>query len=1113
MKSQNVTILFIENNPEDVQLIQKILSEPRGNKYILVHVDNVNKGLKRIEKGDISMILLDLELSESSGLETLKRLENDNHQLPAVVILANPEDEKIALQALVDGAQDYILKGKIEPDLLIRSIRYALDRKKNEAELMFVQKELEQITRERKIELDAVNKRLTDETEKRIQAERHQRESVKKYNDILNSIVDAYFESSLDGTIIEMSPSVEKISAYTRDELIGKSTTSLYADPITRTKIIRELTSRNYLIDYELEFLHKSGQKLPCSLTATLEKDNEGKPIKIKGTIRYIADRKLAEKEGKAYIHFLESLELINQAIQKTVVSDTMLYEVVKTVFSIFSCDRAWLLYPCDPEAPSFRVPVEVCHPDYPGANVLNADVPMTPDLAHDLKKVLDSNDPLIFVAGTENPVNKFTSTQFGVQSHILVPIYPKVGKPWLFGMHQCSYPRVWTKDEQHIFKEIARRIGDALSSLLIFRNLKESEEYFRALIENSSDVIALLSENGNVIYESPSHKSVLGYETGRLIGKNVFDFVHPDDIERIKLQFVDLLSKVGETEKVNFRFLHEDKTWRYIEGTGKNLINVPGINAIVVNYRDVTQRNKTEDELREAYIKRKELEFIINHSPVVACLWKATDGWPVEYISDSLLSYGYTPKELTSGEVTYASIIHTDDLSRVVNEVKKYTIEGRTEFTQEYRILTKSGEIRWLDDRTWIRRNTDGTVTHYQGILVDITERKHAEEKFKEAKEKAEESDRLKSAFLQNMSHEIRTPMNAIMGFSELLPEQYNNKENLEKYSQIIYQRSNDLLQIINDILDLSKIESSQMSVNLEEFNLETFFTELYSFFREYQVCDNKQCVDFSIVNLCDLSIAIITDKVKLNQIFINLINNAFKFTDSGKIEAGCKCDKNLNFEFFVSDTGIGIPTDKYDAVFDRFVQVTSGKNRQRGGTGLGLSIVKGLVNLLGGKIWIESNPGIKTTFYFSIPFKTIQKQNEHTISIDNSQEFHFANRTVLVVEDDPGNILYLKEILSCDGLNSIFTEYGKEAVQIASSTPLDLVLMDIRLPDINGYEATTQIKNIKPDLKIIAQTAYASEDDKRKSLAAGCIDYISKPLIRKNLLSMVKKYLSNEK
>lgn len=238
-------------------------------------------------------------------------------------------------------------------------------------------------------------------------------------------------------------------------------------------------------------------------------------------------------------------------------------------------------------------------------------------------------------------------------------------------------------------------------------------------------------------------------------------------------------------------------------------------------------------------------------------------------------------------------------------------------------------------------------------------------------AKEKAEESDRLKSAFLANMSHEIRTPMNAIMGFAQLLPENFENKHNLEVFSSIIFQRCSDLLEIINSIFDISRIDSGNLSIIKSEGNLENFFNELDFYFKEYKIKVDKSDINF-VVNLDidpELKV-IVTDFVKLKQIFNNLIVNAFKFTYEGSIEVGCHNYKNDKILFYVTDSGLGIPSSKQNIIFDRFTQLNNGISSNVGGTGLGLSIVKGLIDLLGGEIWLESKSGKGSTFFFTIPF-----------------------------------------------------------------------------------------------------------------------------------------------
>lgn len=375
-------------------------------------------------------------------------------------------------------------------------------------------------------------------------------------------------------------------------------------------------------------------------------------------------------------------------------------------------------------------------------------------------------------------------------------------------------------------------------------------------------------------------------------------------------------------------------------------------------------------------------------------------------------------------------------------------------------------------------------------------------------AKEKAVESDRLKTAFLQNMSHEIRTPMNAIMGFSSLLPSYFDEKDQLEEFSKIINQRGSDLLDIINDILDISKIESDQNSLNIEECNIHTLFSELRLFFRDYQIRTNKLEIELILLPCNDDSCVIVkTDKVKLKQILVNLISNAFKFTVKGSIT--CSVEKENNkLRFCIRDTGVGIPENKFDYIFERFAQLTNSSIRNTGGTGLGLSIVKGLVGLLGGEIWLESECDKGTTFFFTIDYIPCEITKTVAVTSTNSNENVSIQKTILIVEDDPYNAIYLNEILKKHVTNIFTVTNGTDAIEFAKNNKVDIILMDVNLPDISGYEATKEILQHNTHLIIIAQTAYAAEDERAKALANGCIDYISKPTKQVELLNLLRKH-----
>jgi PAS domain S-box-containing protein len=414
-------------------------------------------------------------------------------------------------------------------------------------------------------------------------------------------------------------------------------------------------------------------------------------------------------------------------------------------------------------------------------------------------------------------------------------------------------------------------------------------------------------------------------------------------------------------------------------------------------------------------------------------------------------------------------------------------------------------------DNEVFDAEVTDIPVSYHgnfavQTIIRDITQRKNDESELIRAKEKAEESDRLKTAFLHNISHEIRTPMNAIVGFSALLNEPDLNPETHQFYIDTITQSSDQLLAIVNDIVEISNIEVGIMRVNINTINLSS---QLKNLFQQFSLKADEKGIDFRLEIPSDKTgDAIQTDSIKMMQILSNLLNNAFKFTDSGKVVFGYRINNEV-IEFYVSDTGIGIPEAQYRKIFDRFYQIESSITRQYEGTGLGLTISKAYVELLGGNIWLTSQPGKGTTFYFTIPFKPADQQNLSKSDFNNEDmNLPGSKKSVLIAEDDDNNFFLMKELLADLNIDIIRASNGVEAVEaFNSSQNIDLVLMDIKMPIMDGYEATRQILQKRPDMKIIAQTAYV--DDEVKAIKSGCAGFISKPFVKNRFVSLVKEYL----
>ena len=400
-----------------------------------------------------------------------------------------------------------------------------------------------------------------------------------------------------------------------------------------------------------------------------------------------------------------------------------------------------------------------------------------------------------------------------------------------------------------------------------------------------------------------------------------------------------------------------------------------------------------------------------------------------------------------------------------------------------------------------------DLKVLEYIAPQISLAiERKKSIEDLKGALGKAQESDRLKSAFLASMSHEIRTPLNAIVGFSTFIAEESDNLK-FKELSNAIHNQNDLLLNLIDDLIDFSKVEAGILDFENNVFNMNEIINELSLIF-------NSKChKNVELVAKCSFdSFFVSSDELRIRQIFSNLISNAIKFTSKGSITFGYEVIDKSEIRCFVRDTGIGVPLDKQNEIFERFTKLDTFSQ----GTGLGLPIVKNIVGLMDGEIWLESEPGKGACFNFRIP-SLIEiegdievKDKSHTNGINGNK----SDMTILIAEDNDTSFSLLERILGAYNMNILRVKNGKDAVELCRArNDIDLVLMDIKMPILDGYNATMQIKQIKPHLLIIAQTAYALADDKNKAKEAGCDDYISKPIIKEKLISLLNKYIPQMK
>jgi PAS domain S-box-containing protein len=415
-----------------------------------------------------------------------------------------------------------------------------------------------------------------------------------------------------------------------------------------------------------------------------------------------------------------------------------------------------------------------------------------------------------------------------------------------------------------------------------------------------------------------------------------------------------------------------------------------------------------------------------------------------------------------------------------------------------------------WMEKNKIPIRDERGVITMIMGIFKDVSDLMRIENELKEARDQAEESDRLKTSFLANMSHEIRTPMNGIIGFANLLRDPGLSEDKKDLFLKHIDHSSNQLLNIIDDIIDISKIESGQLKISNKPVRINGILEEIYSsfFHRIRGDAPGQKLVDFKLKRGNESNdFTIVTDDFRLSQIFNNLIGNAIKFTKEGHITFGYNLKNTRHVEFFVSDSGIGIPNNKRQIIFDRFGQVDQVRSLQRSGTGLGLPISKSLVDLMGGEMWVESEVGKGSTFYFTLPLVVEEPEEEPRIMISNNT-YNWSNKHILVAEDEELNWLFVREMLRQTGATIHRARNGREVVSRARKLAPDAILMDIKMPELSGIDAARKIRKFNASVPIIAQTAFVMAEEKEESIKAGCNHFVTKPLDRTTIMELIDSY-----
>jgi len=641
---------------------------------------------------------------------------------------------------------------------------------------------------------------------------------------------------------------------------------------------------------------------------------------------------------------------------------------------------------------------------------------------------------------------------------------------------------------------------------------LRKSEEQFRKLFEEGPIGMVIATADFRFAEANTAFCQMLGYSKQELIGRAIADVSDPKDMEANQAVIAQALSGEISYYQMEKRYIRKDGELVWGNLAVSFFHNDEGeVTHFLAKIEDITERKQAEEKLLKS-------ETMLAHAQKIAHLgnWE----WDINserqtWSEENYRILGYEPYTIEASFDNFMIRVHSDDLILISNSTEALLNKKTQQENNECRVILPDGNERVIQATATCYYDEVGQPIKLAGTILDITEHKRIELALQQAKEEADSANRAKSEFLANMSHEIRTPMNAVIGFSDILASKITDKQH-KTYLNSIQTAGKSLLTLINDILDLSKIEAGRLEIQYEPVNPQIILTELQHIFSLKMAEKNLELImeiDESLPK------ALLLDETRLRQVLLNLIGNAIKFTDSGYIKL---CANKINTEddhnkldliLAVEDSGIGIPADQQALIFESFRQQEGQSTRQYGGTGLGLAITKRLVEMMNGQISVESNPGKGSRFKIALHEVKVVATLPAVMQ-DNPFDFNtitFEKVRVLVVDDIESNRDLIKEYLSPVNLEVIFAENGQEALLFAEEYHPSLILMDLRMPEMNGYEATEHLRDNPntADIPIIALTASVALNEKAKIEAHGFDGYLSKPVNISNLLRELSHYL----
>jgi PAS domain S-box-containing protein len=629
---------------------------------------------------------------------------------------------------------------------------------------------------------------------------------------------------------------------------------------------------------------------------------------------------------------------------------------------------------------------------------------------------------------------------------------------------------------------------------------LKESQQLFQTLSQVSPVGIFRTKPDGYTTYVNPKWQELSGLTFDEAVGFGWLQAVHPEDKEQVEGRWYSDVH-LKKSSIAEYRFLRSDGSVVWVMGNAVPEKRDNEVTGYIGTITDITERKLAEKALRESEEKYRGI------------FENVQDVYYETSLNGIILEVSPSISILSKGQYKMDDIIGTSmiDFYAIPKEREVILTQLQTKGAiTDFEVTFKNRDGSHIPCSISAKLVSDATIQPGKiiGSMHDITDRKNVTEALKLAKEKAEASDKLKTEFLNNISHEVRTPLNGILGFAEIMSLHDLSEEEKKESLAMLLESSNRLLNTITNYMDISLITSGSLSVNNKDFIPVLILRKIFNNFES--ACRAKKLELFMDIPEHSGDYSVNSDPEICQKILSHFLDNAVKFTEKGCIRFGFN-QMAENVEFFVKDTGIGINLDSFSTIFERFVKESKGPYRISEGSGLGLSIASGMAEAIGGKIKLESSAGTGSCFFLTIPVN-INIKVSSPVTPGKAPDKPGFGSMILIAEDDETNFYYLNALMTKKtDVRILHALNGREAIELFRTNPdIKLILMDMKMPEIDGFEATRQIKMINKNVIIIAITAYAMSGDEERIIAAGCDGYLSKPINKKSLLDKIAEFIT---